>query len=134
MGLISKRGEDDGEQLADLSISGLEHVEGSANESVFELDEWPARVLAALKQRLEVLAVPHEWEDDTTLVVSTDDEAWVERVMDQIEDEQSLALDPDTPQVAYDLTDWDDAKRDDLLTVLEDEAVPYGMDCDELFV
>jgi hypothetical protein len=58
----------------------------------------------------------------------------VERIMDQVEDDLSVSLDPDIEQIAYDLSTWDDATRDRLLDVLEDEAVPYGMDGDELFV
>ncbi|MET0728954.1 MAG: hypothetical protein ABWZ76_11725 [Acidimicrobiales bacterium] len=133
MGVVSKRGEDD-EEPGEVSIAGLEDLDGKADESVYELDEWSERSLALLRERLTTLGVPHTWEDDTNLVISEVDDAWVERIMDQVEDDLSVALDPDVSQVAYDLSAWDHISRDGLFDILEDEAVPYGMDGDELYV
>ena len=47
-----------------------------------------------LAERLVTLGVPHSWED-TTLVIAVTDEAWVERIMDQVDEELSAA--PDGP-------------------------------------
>lgn len=133
MGLVSKRGEDD-EERGEISIAGLDRLDGGGEETIYELDEWPERGRSMLRDRLETLGVPHRWEDGTTLVVAASDEAWVERIMDQVEDDLSLALDPEVPQVAYDLTDWETASRERLFSALEREAVPYGIDGEELFV
>ena len=55
------------------------------------------------------LGAPHTWEG-TTLVVAEEDEAWVERIMDQVDEELATAPDEaeDEEQVAYDLSEWDD--------------------------
>lgn len=133
MGLLSERSEDD-EEHGELNITGLEDLDsGGVDDLVYELDDWSDRARTALRERLETLGVPHEWEG-TSLVTAASDEAWVERIMDQVEDELSLELDPDADQIAYDLSGWDLASRDRLFELLEAEAVAYGFDDDELFV
>lgn len=133
MGLLSERSEGDDEQ-GDISIAGLEHLEGGDDdETVYELDDWSDRDRGVLRERLETLGVPHSWEE-TSLVCAATDEAWVERIMDQVEDDLSLSLDPAVEQVAYDLSGWSLLDRDQLFTLLEAEAVAYGVEDDELFV
>lgn len=133
MGLLSERSEDD-EEKGEISIAGLEGLDiGAPEEMLYDLDDWSDRDRGVLRERLETLGVPHRWEE-LTLVVAADDEAWVERVMDQVEDDLSVSLDPDIVQVAYNLTEWDVPSREHLFDVLDDEAVPFGVDGDELFV
>ncbi|MFZ6002945.1 MAG: hypothetical protein ACOYXM_03345 [Actinomycetota bacterium] len=132
MGLLSDRPEDD-EERGEISIAGLEHLDGSPEEMVYDLDEWSDRDRGVLRERLETLGVPHRWED-LALVVAAADEAWVERIMDQVEEDLSVSLDPEIEQIAYDLTEWDVTNRERLFDVLEEEAVPYGIDGDELFI
>jgi hypothetical protein len=133
MGLLSERSEDD-EERGEISIAGLEDLDGGRDEAVYELDDWSERGRTLLRERLDTLAVPHSWEDDTTLVVAATDEAWVERIMDQVEDDLSESLDPELPQVAYDLAEWDRTARERFYELLDEEAVPFGVDGDELFV
>jgi hypothetical protein len=133
MGLLSERSEDDDEH-GEVNITGLDGLDGGAtDEMVYDLDDWGDRARGVLRERLETLGVPHRWEDQS-LVVAASDEAWVERIMDQVEDDLSVSLDPDVEQIAYDLSGWDVDNRERLFEVLEDEAVPYGIDGDELFV
>ncbi len=132
MGQLQGQGEDDSEDLG-IELVGMEPVDGDTDEVVFELDGWAARDRDTLRERLELLGVPHRWEE-TSLAVPAPDEAWAERVMDQVEDELSLELDDDVEQVAYDLAGWDDDARQVLVDRLADEAVAHGWDGDELFV
>ena len=132
MGLLSQRSEGD-DEFADLSLSGLQGLDDGPEESTYDLDDWSERGRAMLRERLVTLAVPHRWEEELTLVVATADEAWVERVMDQVEDDLADAIDPDLPQVAYDLADWSAEHRDELFALLEEEAIPFGVEGDELF-
>ena len=134
MGLLGQRSDDDDEERGDISIAGLDGLDTTTDETVYELDEWGDRGRTTLRERLETLGVPHRWEDVTSLVIAAPDEAWVERIMDQVEDDLSLALDPEVAQVAYDLTDWDALGRERLFDALEEQAVPYGVDGEELFV
>ncbi len=133
MGLLSERSEDD-EERGEISIAGLDGLDiGAREELEYDLDEWSERDRAALRARLETLGLPHRWEE-MTLVVAADDEAWVERVMDQVEEELAAALDEDVEQIAYDLADWEVATRDRLLALLDEEVIAHSMDGDELFV
>lgn len=133
MGVLTERNEDD-EERGDISIAGLDGLDGGApEETVFDLDEWSERDRGVLRDRLETLGVPHQW-DGFTLVVATSDEAWAERVMDQVEESLAEMPDTDQVQVAYDLALWDAAQRDTLLDLLDVEAVAYGVEGDELFV
>src|SRR3546814_17988455 len=93
---------------------------------VYELDDWSERDRTVLKERLEALAVPHHWEEETTLVVAADDEAWVERILDQVEDDLSTALAEDVAKVAYDLSPWDEDNLAVLVDGLGTEAITQG--------
>jgi hypothetical protein len=87
-----------------------------------------------LRDRLETLALPHRWEGPA-LVVSSDDEAWAERVMDQVEADLDDAREAaDGAQVGYDLTEWDDDSCTRLMDMLESESIAYRIDGDEIFV
>ncbi len=133
MGLLSDRPEDEEEQ-GEISIAGLDGLDGGASEEiVYDLDEWSERDLGVLRERLVTLGVPHSWQG-LTLVIAASDEAWVERIMDQVEDDLAVTLDPAAEQIAYDLTDWDDTSREELFDALDDEAIAYGIDGEELFV
>jgi hypothetical protein len=67
--------------------------------------------------------------------VAAADEAWVERIMDQVDEDLSTAAEEaDDEQVAYDLTDWDDDSCIQLLDALSSEEIPYALDGDELLV
>jgi hypothetical protein len=136
MGQVQRRGDqDDPEETgteSGLVISGMEDL-GVDEELVYDLDDWPERDLDLLRERLDTLAVPHRWEG-TTLVAAASDEAWIEQILDQVDEDLSLALDPDVEQIAYDLTSWEAEQRDALFEALLDEAVPHGWDGDELYV
>lgn len=132
MGLLSERSEDD-ESRGEISLAGLDHLDGGEDETVYELDDWSDRDRGVLRERLETLGVPHSWEE-ASLVCAAADEAWVERIMDQVEDDLSVSLDPDVEQFAYDLSDWSLLDRDQLFSLLERDSVPFGVEDDELFV
>ncbi len=133
MGLLTPQGEDDEEQ-GDVSIAGLDDLDGRDDaEITFELDEWSEADRRMLQDRLDTLGAPHEWEG-TTLVIAAVDEAWVERIMDQVDEDLSTQDEDDDEQVAYDLTDWDDDACLRFLEALAADTIPYGLDDDELVV
>jgi len=139
MGLFTPRGDED-EEDGEVQLSGLEHLDGPGGdddaEITFELDEWSEADRRLLADRLVTLGAPHEWEG-TTLVVAAADEAWVERIMDQVDDELSSGPgvdDEQEEQVAYDLSEWDDESCMTLLDALSADTIPYGLDGDELYV
>ena len=138
MGVWTPRGDEDDEDGGEIQLSGLEQLdgpEGGEDEITFELDEWSAADRQLLADRLTALGAPHEWEG-TTLVIAEADEAWVERIMDQVDEELSTgtADEADEEQVAYDLSEWDDESCLALLDALSADTIPYGLDGDELYV
>ena len=137
MGLFTPKGDEDDEP-GEVQLSGMEHYDGPGegpSEITFELDEWSEADRRLLADRLVALGAPHSWED-STLVVAEEDEAWVERIMDQVDEELSTAPEDDEneEQVAYDLSEWDDENCLALLDALSADTIPYGLDGDELFV
>ena len=136
MGVWTPRGDEDDEP-GDVQLSGLEHLDGPSGEGdeiTFELDEWSDHDRTVLADRLVTLGAPHHWEA-TTLVVAENDEAWVERIMDQVDEDLSTAPDEqEQEQVVYDLSEWDDEACVALLDALSADEIPYGLDGDELIV
>ncbi|MGK2947825.1 MAG: hypothetical protein ACSLFP_04575 [Acidimicrobiales bacterium] len=134
MGVLQQRGDDD-EERAEFTITGLDDLDsGAADDLLYELDEWSDHDRTMLRDRLETLMLPHRWED-TTLVVAPSDEAWVERVMDQVEEDLAAGPeDDDDEDVVYDLSDWDDDACMRLLDSLAAELIPYGLDDDDLII
>ena len=135
MGLLARGGGEEDEERGDLSIAGLDGLDGGApSETEYVLDEWSDDDRVLLRERLETLGVPHRWEGPT-LVVAAADEAWTERVMDQVEaDLDDARAEEAAGTVGYDLTDWDDDSCKRLMDLLEVDSIPYQIDGDELFV
>jgi hypothetical protein len=105
----------------------------SEDELVYELDDWDEQARTALTQALVTVGITHSWEGPT-LVVQADDEDAVEHLMDEVDDELALALDPSIEQVAYDLSEWSEDQRIGLVEVLADAGIPNGWEGDELYV
>ncbi len=134
MGLVSKQGEEDDEQGPEVLITGFGDLEARTRDKVeLDLSDWSDTARAALVERMKLLEAPHAW-NGSWLVVAEDDAAWIERIVDQVEDERSVQFDPDADQVGYDLAEWDDDNRGRLLHLLEDEEIAYGLEDDELVV
>jgi len=133
MGLVSRRGEEEEEQ-GEVRITGFGDLDGDRpDDLLFELDDWDDKARTLLRERLVLLGASHTWEG-TTLVVAETDEAWIERVIEQVEDELAVSLDADAEQIGYDLAGWDDVNRGVLVTALDEESIAYAVDGDELFV
>lgn len=137
MGLVSKEPEDDEEQENEerhVLITGFGALDGAAPDEVrIDLGSWSEAARAALDERLHLLEAPHGW-DATTLVVDATNESWMHRVMEQVQEGRTVALDEDSDQIAYDLTEWDDQNRTLLLNGLQDQGIAHEIDGDDLVV
>jgi hypothetical protein len=135
MGLVSKQ-PDDRESMEAIEILGFGPLDGDEPEvGAFDLSSWGAAARSALDERLHLLEAPHAWtEDGKVLATQLDAVPWVQRIIEQVDDERTTSHDADDEQVAYDLTGWDDANRGALRASLEDEAIAYDLDGDELIV
>lgn len=135
MGLLARGGGEEDEERGEFSIAGLDGFDGGApTETEYVLDEWSEDDRVVLRERLETLGVPHRWEGPA-LVIAAADEAWAERVMDQVEaDLDDARAHEAAGTVGYDLTEWDDESCKQLMDLLEADGIPYQLDGDELFV
>lgn len=135
MGLVSKQGdEDDEDDVGEVRITGFGPLDDQRPDDVLiDLGTWGAAARQALDERLHLLEAPHAWEG-TELVVPEDSAAWVERIIEQVEDERTLELDEEGDQIAYDLTGWDEGNRAALEDRLRDDLIPFAIADDELVV
>lgn len=135
MGLVSKQGqEDDDDEVGEIRITGFGALDDDEPDAILiDLAAWGPAARAALDERFHLLEAPHAWEG-STLVVPEPSLAWIQRVIEQVEDERTLALDDDGDQIAYDLAEWDDHHRAALEARLRDDLIPFAIADDELVV
>jgi hypothetical protein len=135
MGLLARGGGEEDEERGEVSIAGMGEMGGGPpSETEYVLDEWSEQDRRILQERMETLGVPHRWEGATVVVASADD-AWTERVMDQVEaDLDDVEAEMAAGTVGYDLTEWDDDRCKQLMDFLEVEGIAYQLDENELFV
>jgi hypothetical protein len=145
MGLVSPKGEDDGEDELQIQLSGelwldgLENLDGREDEVRFDLADWPEVTRERLRERLDLFLVVSHWVDDTTLVVTEPlDPVYLERVLNQVKDQTQQGVDPspgpsveapggDVPidEIGYDLDGWDEVNRSVLFAALDAEGIAF---------
>lgn len=135
MGLVSKQGqEDDDDELGEVRITGFGPLDDQEPDAVLiDLGAWGPAARQALDERFHLLEAPHAWEG-SMLVVPEPSVAWIQRVIEQVEDERTMALEEDSDQIAYDLGEWDDHHRAALEARLRDDLIPFAITDDELVV
>jgi hypothetical protein len=134
MGLVSKQ-PDDEESLEQITITGFGPLDddGPAMAEV-DLTGWGSEARQQLDERFHLLEAPHAWTDDGRLFVPEDGVLWIQRVMEQVQDERAVPLDPDQEQIGYDLAGWDAVNLGLLRGRLDDERIPFAIEGDELVV
>lgn len=133
MGLLGQRSEEDDDD-GDISLVGLEHLDDRPREVTRDLSGCREAQLDLLRSRMETLGLPHRWAGSASLVISANDEAWFDKVLDQAAHADSPPLQDGLPQIAYDLTGWDDEQRRRLGLRLADRGIPNRVDALELVV
>jgi hypothetical protein len=135
MGLVSKQ-PDDEESLEQITITGFGPLDDTAPELVeVDLTGWGSEGRKALDERFHLLEAPHAWsEDGQRLFVPEDGVLWIQRVMEQVQDERAVEMDADEEQIGYDLAGWDAVNVGLLRGRLDDEQIPYAIDDEELVV
>jgi len=112
--------------LSDRRPLSLDEL-GSEDETqiVYEFEELEAMQRLAIDERFWSSGVPHAW-DGSSLVVREEDEEAADRLIDEADDEAFLAS--DSEQVAYELEDWDEARRGELTDALHAAAIEHAWD------
>jgi hypothetical protein len=135
MGLVSKQ-PDDEESLEQITITGFGPLDDDVPELVeVDLTGWGSEAKKHLDERFHLLEAPHAWsEDGERLFVPFDAVLWIQRVLEQVQDERAVELDPEEEQIGYDLAGWDDQNLGLLRARLDDEQIPFGIESGELIV
>ncbi len=105
--------------LLDLRLAG--------SWSTFE-EAWAVGVLALSPPFgvLSSVSFPHSWEESTLVVLARDADQ-VEGFIGAFESAVLLALDPDAPKVAYDLSGFPDSQLGSTLDWLVEEKIPHEL-------
>ena len=136
MGLVSRRGEEEQEEdLGEVQITGFGDLDARSTPQPIGLDmtTWGEAGRTALDERFHLLEAPHAW-NGPILMVQEEDLLWIGRIIEQVEDERTLALDPAAEQMAYDLEGWDDENLSLLVHGLQERQVPFAIEEGELIV
>jgi hypothetical protein len=142
MGLVARRGDDEGDEESggqlsgELVISGLDGLDGAADELRFAFEAWPEAALQRLRERLELLEVVHRWDSGVLIVSEPLDPVYLDRIIGQVQQESATAAEPSdaADEIGYDLTGWDAVNRSVLFAAMEAEGIAYRLDGDELVV
>jgi hypothetical protein len=135
MGLVSKQ-PDDEESLEQITITGFGPLDDDVPEAVeVDLTGWGSEARAQLDERFHLLEAPHAWtEDGQRLFVPEDAALWIERILEQVQDERTIAMDPAAEQIGYDLAGWDAQNLGLLMARLDDERIAHAIEEGELVV
>ena len=123
-----------GGEHADGDDVGEAAVEDGAGEWLaYEFHEWSLESRVMLEQLLTVDQVVHSWQG-TTLMVHESLEATVDGLVEEVEEteeaKEAIArpIGPDEPLTAFELADWPEALRDELMERLVQARVPHVLD------
>ena len=107
--------------------------DGAGGWLAYEFHEWSLESRVMLEQLLTVDQVVHSWQG-TTLMVHESLEATVDGLVEEVEEteeaKEAIArpIGPDEPLTAFELADWPEALRDELMERLVQARVPYILD------
>ena len=133
-GPLETDGEDVARDLVDVDDDGGDDADGSAGEWLaYELHEWSLESRVMLQQLLTVDQVVHSWQG-TTLMVHESLEATVDSLVDEVEEtekaKEAIArpIGPEDALTAFELSEWPEALRTELMERLVQARVPHMLD------
>ncbi|MYA15071.1 MAG: hypothetical protein F4Z26_10150 [Acidimicrobiaceae bacterium] len=138
---------DSGEAGDDLSDAGGDHPggggvgdeaeDGASDDAgewlAYDFHEWSLESRVMLEQLLTVDQVVHSWQG-TTLMVHESLEATVDGLVEEVEEteeaKEAIArpIGPDEPLTAFELAEWPEALRSELMERLVQARVPHILD------
>ena len=129
----------DTENPADEPSTGEDAEEGAVAEELsddesgewlaYELHEWASESRSMLAQLLLADGVTHSWQGTTLLAHETVEEA-VDALVDEVEQADSREIDPEEPQVAFEMEGWSGELQALLAERLGAVGVPHEFDVD----
>ena len=94
-----------------------------------ELHEWAAETRSMLAQLLLADGVVHSWQG-TTLLAHESVETEVDALIEEAETAEARELDPERPQLAFEMTGWSGGLQAQLSERLGSAGVPHEFDSD----
>ncbi|MDE0118296.1 MAG: hypothetical protein OXT07_16975 [bacterium] len=105
-----------------------EEVGGPDDEQLaYEFHEWPADSRGRLETALRAQELQHAWLGPTLIVREADEET-VDQTVEGVLRAQLPKLDKSQPAVVYELGDYDDAHKADVLSELLSEGIAHEVD------
>gem|GEM_PF-726376 len=92
-----------------------------------ELHEWASEARSMLEQLLLADGVVHSWQGTTLLTHESVEEA-VDALIEEVESAEARELDPDRPQLAFEMTGWSGRLQAQLSERLGSAGVPHEFD------
>ena len=117
--------EEGAEADADGSLTDDEEGEWLA----IELHEWASETRSMLAQLLLADGVVHSWQG-TTLLAHESVETEVDALIEEVEKAEARELDPERPQLAFEMDGWSPSLQAQLSERLGAAAVPHEFDSD----
>ena len=136
MGLVSKqRPRGRRRQGREFLITGFGDLDGGGRDEVeIDLADWGEPARAALDERLHLLQAPHRW-NGSWLVVAEADVAWIEGIIEQVEDERHVASSTPTSTRSPTTSPAGTTRTAGASsTASTTRPIAYGLDDDELVV
>ena len=128
--------EEDSAGAVGEGVGGAEDIAGDADGGewlAYELHEWSLESRVMLQQLLTVDQVVHSWQG-TTLMVHESLEAQVDSLVDEVEETEkakeaiSRPIGPEDSLTAFELSEWPEPLRAELMERLTQARVPYILD------
>jgi hypothetical protein len=112
--------------LSDRRPLGIDELVGPDDESIaYDFDELEPIQRLAIDERFAEAGIAHAW-DDTSLVIREEDEEAADQIIDEADND--AVLESDAEQVVYELEDWDDARREELVAALDAASIEHAFD------
>ncbi len=127
--------DDDVSECAECSVATFptppqpaEEVGGPEDEQLaYEFHEWSAQSRGRLETALRAQDLEHAWLGPTLIVCEADEEA-VDNTVEGVLQAQLPELDKSQPAMVYELGDYDEAQKADVLSELLSEGIAHQID------
>ena len=118
--------------LSDRRPLTIDELVGEDDESIaYDFDELEPIQRLTIDEAFAEAGIAHAW-DGTSLVVREEDEEAADRIIDEAD--RDAVLDSDAEQVVYELEDWDDARREELVAALDAATIEHAFDSESNLV
>lgn len=120
---------DPGETADDITDDAIAADDEGGEWLAYELHEWASESRSMLAQLLLADGVSHSWQG-TTLLAHETVEDQVDALIEEVEQADARELDPDEPQVAFEMEGWSGELQALLADRLGAVGVPHEFDTD----